>query len=846
MNTNEVRVDGSPWQIHASYHSAMRSVGLLLVLLALFQFIAWVVPTTPGATDIPYYLPIHALMETFSIVVAMMVFSVGWTAHAGRTSGNLILLACLFFIIGCLDFSHTVSYGGMPDFFSANGPDKHLKFWILARLLAALALLLVVLRPWHRNVSKQHKYSLLISLIVLMGLFNWTVINYQETLPDLFIPGQGLTPLKKNLEYLCIAINLVTMLLLWSKMRTPQPFNAPLLFAASGVMAMSEFFFTLYTTMTGAYNVLGHIYKVICYLIIYRAVVVESIEQPYLQLAQAQKNMALAVEASTTGMLMVGSDGRVTLTNAHADTIFGYAPGELIGQPVGILIPEAQREAHNSMMTGFMQAPQERKMGEGRELFGRHRLGHNFRVRIGLTPISDHSGKFVLASVEDITSIVENERRIHQLIYFDPLTGLPNRNLLHDRVRDAIHAASQGKRQFAVLFLDLDHFKNINDTLGHPIGDKLLVAVGLRLKATVRETDTVARIGGDEFVIVLDHTDVHSATAMAAKLLESLAQPFSVESHLLVATPSIGIAMYPENGTEFDVLYQNADTAMYKAKADGRDGFCFFTQEMHLHGKRELVLDVAMRQALDRQEFMLHYQPQLSVDGRKVIGVEALLRWRHEELGAISPAEFIPLAEANGQIIPIGTWVLRTAVQQLRAWLDAGLPPMVIAVNLSAVQFRHPNLPSLVTQILEEAQLAPEHLELELTEGVTMGNPHTAIGVMSDLHARGVRMSIDDFGTGYSSLSYLKKFPVYKLKIDQSFVRDIAIDADDRAIVTAIVQMGHGLGCTVIAEGVETPAQQEFLIQQGCDEVQGYRFSKPLPADQVEAFIRNKLAASST
>jgi EAL domain-containing protein (putative c-di-GMP-specific phosphodiesterase class I) len=302
--------------------------------------------------------------------------------------------------------------------------------------------------------------------------------------------------------------------------------------------------------------------------------------------------------------------------------------------------------------------------------------------------------------------------------------------------------------------------------------------------------------------------------------------------------------MYPEDGTAFEELYQHADTAMYKAKQDGRNGFRFYSAEMQSHTQRTLALEGAMRQALELGQFDLDYQPQLSVDGCTVVGVEALLRWKHPELGMVSPGEFIPLAESNGLIIPIGTWVLRKAARQLRAWLDAGLPPMVMAVNLSAVQFRHTNLPALVTEILRDEQLAPEYLELELTESVTMADPQGAIDVMDDLHDRGIRMSIDDFGTGYSSLSYLKKFKVYKLKIDQSFVRDIATDGDDRAIVAAIVQMAHSMGFVTIAEGVETPAQQSFLSEQGCDEVQGYLFSKPLPADDVVDFIRKSAGAN--
>jgi diguanylate cyclase (GGDEF)-like protein/PAS domain S-box-containing protein len=810
----------------------------LLLTLAVFQFAAWVIPADPQAKGIPYYLPLHMLMETASIVVAMLVFAVGWNSHTKESSANLVLLAVMFFVVGLLDFSHTAAYVGMPDFLSHNDAEKHLSFWLAARLLAATALLLVSLRPWQLQLHNASKYWLIAILLVGLLALNWTVIYRQESLPHLFISDAGLTPLKKGTEYFVIAINLLTAAVLWAKMRRPQPFNAPLLFGAVGVMAMSEFYFTLYTTMTGAYNVLGHIYKVIGYLLIYRAVVVESVERPYLQLALARKNLALAVEASTTGMIMVDEQGLITLTNAQANTMFGYAPGALIGKSIQDLVPPAHRTHHDQQMQHFWHHAKERKMDARSDIWGLHQSGHSFQVEIGLTPISSDEGRFVIASILDITQQVEHERRIKQLVHFDPLTGLPNRTLLHDRVNQAIQAAARKQSHVAILFLDLDHFKNVNDTLGHSTGDDLLVEIGKRLTSAIRESDTVARVGGDEFVIVLADTAAAEAAVVAAKLLTSVSERCLIGNHALAATPSIGIAIYPQDGVEFGELYQHADTAMYRTKQDGRNGYRFFSAEMQSHTERMLTLESDMQQALESQQFYLDYQPQLSIDGRRVVGVEALLRWRHPELGLISPAEFVPLAESNGRIIPIGTWVLRTATQQLRAWLDTGLAPMVMAVNLSAVQFRHPNLPALVTQILAEVQVPPEYLELELTEGVTMGNPKAAIGIMDDLHSRGVRMSIDDFGTGYSSLSYLKKFKVYKLKIDQSFVRDIATDADDRAIVTAVIQMAHSVGFNAIAEGVETPAQLQFLRQQACDEVQGYLFSKPLPADELFAFVR--------
>jgi len=352
----------------------------------------------------------------------------------------------------------------------------------------------------------------------------------------------------------------------------------------------------------------------------------------------------------------------------------------------------------------------------------------------------------------------------------------------------------------------------------------------------------VCRLGGDEFILLLPGTDEAAASQVAAKLLAAVAQPCQIEQNELVSTVSIGIALYPNDGQDFETLSKNADAAMYRVKQASRNDFRFFTQEMQAHSARTLQLVNALRHALPRHEFELHFQPQIALQDGHIVGAEALLRWRHPELGMISPVEFIPIAEDSGQILAIGEWVLRTSVRQLKQWLDAGLRPMVMAVNLSAVQFRHPNLIDLVTRILDEAALPPEFLELELTEAAAMDDPPAAIAIMNKLDEHGIRMSIDDFGTGYSSLSYLKKFKVDKLKIDQSFVRDISDDPDDKAIVTAIINLASSLGMHTIAEGVETASQLAFLRLQGCDEVQGYYFSKPLPKDQFEAFVRNSMS----
>ncbi|MCE4540490.1 EAL domain-containing protein [Pelomonas sp. P7] len=440
------------------------------------------------------------------------------------------------------------------------------------------------------------------------------------------------------------------------------------------------------------------------------------------------------------------------------------------------------------------------------------------------------------------------EARAERLALFDGLTGLPNRHLLADRASQAIDIARRNDEPLAVLFLDLDHFKNVNDTLGHRVGDALLTQLAARLRGAVREQDTVARMGGDEFVLVLPLTDVAGAAHLATKLMALASAPFQVDRQELTVTPSMGIAMFPTDGDDFDTLCKCADAAMYRAKKDGRNAYRFFTSEMQAQSARALMLENALRRALERRQLSLHYQPQFSLDPdgeARIVGAEALLRWQHPELGWVSPAEFIPVAEASGLILPIGEWVLREAVSQLRRWDDAGLPGLSMAVNLSAVQFRHADLPQLVERVLSEIGVPAERLELELTEGAAMDDPAVAITVMNELHARGVLLSIDDFGTGYSSLSYLKKFRVGKLKIDQSFVRDLTDDAEDRAIVDAVIRMAAALGLQTLAEGVETEGQLAFLRRHGCQAVQGYLFSRPLPAEAFAEFVLARTAPIS-
>lgn len=468
--------------------------------------------------------------------------------------------------------------------------------------------------------------------------------------------------------------------------------------------------------------------------------------------------------------------------------------------------------------------------------------GKNIWLRTSKVPLYNERNEIigVLGVYEDITEQKRSAEHIHYLANFDALTGLPNRVQLTIRANYAINLAKRNNRQLALIFLDLDHFKDINDTFGHSIGDTLLIEFAKRLRLVLREEDTLTRLGGDEFILLLPNINMQGAAQVANKLLDVITLPYRIEHYDMRLTASIGIAIYPNDGTDLESLSKSADTAMYRVKQEGRHSFSFFTQEMQQRTTRNLQVLNALRYALEYQQLQVYYQPQVSFHNNKIIGAEALLRWHHPELGMVSPTEFIAIAEDSGLILPIGEWVLRTAVRQVKAWIMQGFKPLVIAVNLSAVQFRHADLPNLISRILQQENLAAHHLELELTESIAMHNPQDAINIIDKLHQQGIRLSIDDFGTGYSSLSYLKKFKVCKLKIDQSFIRDIDTNSEDKAIVIAIINLAKSLNLKTIAEGVETIGQHAFLYQQGCDQAQGYLFSQALPVDAFEKLLASE------
>jgi diguanylate cyclase (GGDEF)-like protein len=431
------------------------------------------------------------------------------------------------------------------------------------------------------------------------------------------------------------------------------------------------------------------------------------------------------------------------------------------------------------------------------------------------------------------------QETLYRLAHHDVLTGLPNRLLFFDRLQQALSQAGRHDTLLGVMLLDLDRFKAINDSFGHTAGDALLQAVGRRIGECIRDGDTVARLGGDEFTILLqDIRQAQHAALVAQKIIEALQLPFLLNGYEVVVNTSIGIALYP-HCRDAETLLIHADTAMYKAKEEGGNGYRFYTDEMSSADMRRLSLETQLRKAIERNELVLHYQPQAEIASGRLLGAEALLRWQHPEHGLIPPDEFIPLAEETGLIVPIGEWVLHTACAQNRAWQDAGLAPLRVAVNVSGRQFRRLDMLETIFRTLEDTGLDSRYLEIELTEGVLMQDTVVVVQTLHALNAMGILISIDDFGTGYSSLSYLKRFPIDMLKIDRSFVQDIVTDPDDTAIVQAIIAMSHSLGIKAIAEGVETGEQLDFLRRHGCDAVQGYCLSRPLPAEAFTHFLRH-------
>ncbi len=553
------------------------------------------------------------------------------------------------------------------------------------------------------------------------------------------------------------------------------------------------------------------------------------------------KNALLEAQAETTidGILVVDESDHIVLANKQFGQHFGI-PNDLLSTKDDLIVrkyvtdkvedPDAFVERVKYLNSRRSEKSRDELRFKNGKVFDRYSA-----------PLIDSRSQYRgrIWYFRDITDRKVAEERVQYLAYYDALTGLPNRTLLQDRLEKALSSARRRKDKVALLFVDIDRFKDINDSLGHSVGDLFLQEVGERLKTWGREQDTVARLGGDEFLIMVTEVkDASDAAAAAERLMDTMTAEFVVQGRPLSISCSLGISVFPEHGADGETLIKNANAAMYSAKDNGRNNFRFFTEEMNARVAERLRLENSLRFALEKEQLYLVYQPQMDIASGRITGMEALLRWRHPDLGLVPPDRFIRIAENSGLIVPIGEWVLRTACRQARKWQDEGLPAVSVAVNVSAVQFRQEGFCELIGRVLGETGLAPQYLELELTESVLLANAEVMLSVVQELKAMGLTLAIDDFGTGYSSFSYLRQFRVNKFKIDRSFIQDVAVNADDAAITAAIISMAKSLRLKVIAEGVENEAQMSFLRTHQCDEIQGYYFSKPLSPEQAADKLR--------
>ena len=708
---------------------------LLLALLALLLFsTSWWAGPLQSLLNQPRLFPLslHTVMESFAILVSILVFAISWNTHSAERPGNLIILACGFLCVGLLDFAHMLSYKGMPDFVTPASPQKSIIFWLCARHVDALTLLVVALHPWRPFRDSRSRYWLLGASLVLVACIYGIVLLTPERLPRMFIEDSGLTPLKVALEYGLIALLLLAAWLFYRSAGRNPEIDTSLLLSATLITILSELSFTSYTNVYDAYSLLGHAYKVLAYWFIYRAIFVSSVQQPY------------------------------------------------------------------------------------------ERLQAEIKERIRAEETADY------------------------LFQHDSLTGLPNRHLLEKRLEHSLAQAQRNRTLCAVAFVNLDNFKSINDSLGLSCGDEVLRLMARRLAAPLRDTDTLARYGSDEFVLVLSELGCdNDVLPVLQRILDTVQETSVIGGQEITLSASIGLALYPGDGKTPADLLKHSDIAMHRAKRIGGNTWRFFEEAMNTTATEYLTLRNAMKKGLERGEFLLYYQPQVDLLTGHVAGAEALVRWQHPEQGLISPARFIPVAEKSGLILPLGNWILEAACRQAVSWQNAGLPPVRMAVNISAIQFQRENLAQRVAETLAMTGLAPQLLELEITESLLMQDQEHILKTIHELKQMGVRIAIDDFGTGYSSLAYLKRFSVDVLKIDQSFTRGVVENEDDLAIVNAIIQMAHSLGLNTIAEGVETAASSALLGRYGCNEGQGYLFARPMPAAEFAEYLRRGYSAAA-
>jgi diguanylate cyclase (GGDEF)-like protein/PAS domain S-box-containing protein len=823
---------------HRQVHRIYRYTATALLLLSIPLF--WLVRQASQSVlmEPTTFVFSHTVVELFAVVVAMLIFSTGYQAILSQRKGAVILLGIGFLGVGILDFLHTMAYVGMPDAITANSPQKSMYFWVAARLLAAATLLVYVLVPNGGDISPARKRLAVVGMLLLTAAVSSLGLLAPDQAPTLFVTGQGQTPLKINLEWSVVCLHLLTLATLWLRRSRLADEAVPVLGFAVALAAVSELYFTQIGIIDmDLANAVGHVYKVAAYLLLLEATFNESMRRPLERIQAQNQREKVVLNAAPDGVLWVNSAGRILMANPAMETLTGYSPSQLQDQGVDIFLPVSERASAAESMHRHFRTGQPGALG-GVDLDLICQDGHRLPVSLSLGTWVDGNERHTIAYIRDLTERKKNEASLHHQASHDELTGLANRWLFRQRLNEALLNAQQSGRTVAVLLIDLDHFKNVNDSFGHATGDALLKIVSQRIATHMRPEDALARMGGDEFgVLMVDLADADAAVAQATALLVALQSAFALHKEHVYTSASVGLSFFPTDGTDADSLLRYADMALYHAKDSGRGMYACYSSDMDKHVQEDLRLHARLKDALSQGSLQLHYQPQVDVQTGAVVGAEALLRWNDPVLGSVPPTRFIPVAEATGLILPLSQWVLDTACAQIAQWTQAGTP-LRVAVNVSAQQFRQHNLPQTVQSTLLRHQAQACWLEIEITESVAMYQPDQACEQLHALAQLGCTISLDDFGTGYSSMAYLKALPVNSLKIDKRFMDDIPGDANDAAIARAIIALAKSLGLHLVAEGVETDAQLRFLRQFDCETYQGWLFSKAIPAEQLGRMLQ--------
>ncbi len=788
---------------------------------------AWVVPVLASAflvyISTVNFLLFHTLVELFAIVVAIILSVVAWHTYSFSKNHFLMFLGTGYFWVAILDLMHTLSFPEL-NLVEAVTVNTTTQFWISARYSEAILLLV---SPFYLTRSVKSLY--VTGFFGAGSLLSYLLVSY-DLFPQTFIEGQGLTPFKIVSEYIIIALLVLAILNLVRKRRELNKRICKLIVLSIVFTIISEMFFTLYENMSSNEIVAGHVSKLFSFWFIFIAIVRSTLTEPYQVMARGSSTY----DAIPTPTIVVDKHCIIHQVNKSACLEVNEKRSKLLGQHCHDIFHPNYLSTDECPVCQYIKS--EQTLDSYVMEFKKDKVWREFT----LTPfqkIGDIEG--IVHVSPDVTRRKQDQDKLIYQAKFDQLTGFPNRVLATDRLEMAIKHAERDNVSTAIMFIDIDNFKNINDSLGHIFGDKVIIEISKRIAENIRDSDTLARWGGDEFLIILPELNsISESEKVAEKILGKLSKPIIMERKEFVITVSIGIAGFPNDGDNVNSLLSHADAAMYDAKNSGKNTYKLFNKVLNDSAERHMILENHLRHAIDREEFSLHYQPMYDLSSNKIVGCEALLRWNNDLLGHIEPDKFIHLAEKNGQIISIGEWVFETACKEISKWNKLGFTDLYVAINICSTQTEESGFVNRLKTIVSENEISASNVILEITENVLLSDEFRTIDLLTELSDFGFKLSLDDFGTGYSSLSYLKKFPFDEIKIDRSFVRDIATDPSDAALCQAIISMADSLNLRVVGEGVEDIDQLNFLTDNKVDKVQGFYFSKALDSTEFIEYIK--------